>query len=65
MGQFAAVDTAAEGIGLGLLGSLAFVVPTLVVNGMYQQRSWVVTWIDLSYNVVGFVVAGIILGAWT
>lgn len=65
VGLFTGVDTAAEGIGLGLLGSLGFVAWVLIINGMYQQRAWAVTWIDVGNNVIGFALMGLILGIWT
>jgi hypothetical protein len=65
IGLYAGVDTAGEGIGLGLLGALALVTPVLVVNGMYQRKAWIVTWIDTGNAVIGLSVAGLILGIWT
>lgn len=53
------------GVALGLLTSLGFVVPTLAVNATYQKKAPAVFWIDAAFNVLAFVVAGIIIGAWT
>lgn len=58
------VDTAAEGLGLGLLAGLGFMLPTLVVGNTYEQASPTVTLIGAGYNLVGFALAGLIIGLW-
>lgn len=59
------VESAAEGLGLGLMAGLGLMLPTLFVSSMYEQTSSTVTAIGVGYNLVGFALAGLIIGAWT
>lgn len=59
------VDSAAGGLGLGLVAGVGFMLPSLLVSGMYEQTSPTVIAIGAGYYLVGFAVAGLIIGAWT
>jgi hypothetical protein len=59
------VESAAGGLGLGLVAGVGFMLPSLLVSSMYEQTSPTVTAIGAGYNLVGFALAGLIIGAWT
>lgn len=67
LGIFAAaltVDSAVEGLYLGLAAAAGFVATTVGVNGIYNDMSLKLFFIDAGYHVVGFAAAGIIIGVW-
>ncbi|MDZ7773221.1 MAG: DUF1761 domain-containing protein [Balneolaceae bacterium] len=59
-----AVDGAVEGFYLGLAASAGFVATTVGVNGIYNEMSLRLFFIDAGYHVVGFAAAGLIIGMW-
>jgi len=53
-----------DGIVIGLLAGVCFVLTTMGVTDLFEQRSRQLTAINVLYHVVGFIVIGIIVGAW-
>jgi len=53
-----------DGIVIGLLAGICFVLTTMGVNDLFEQRSRQLTVINVLYHLVGFIVIGIIVGAW-
>lgn len=64
-GLLMGVDTVGEGIGLGLLFGIGIMVPVEVVGSIYEKRSSTAQTIGAGYNLVGFVLMGLIFGLWT
>ncbi len=57
-------DTVADGIVIGLLAGICFVMTTMGINDTFEGRPSGLTMINILYHIVGFLVIGIILGAW-
>ena len=57
-------DTVADGIVIGLLAGICFVMTTMGVNDTFEGRPSGLTVINILYHIVGFLVLGIIIGAW-
>lgn len=57
-------DTIADGIVIGLLAGICFVMTTMGVNDTFEGRPSGLTLINTLYHIAGFVVIGIIVGAW-
>jgi len=53
-----------DGIVLGLLCGTCFVLPSMGVNDMFEQRPCQLSFLNILYHVAGFVVIGVIIGAW-
>jgi Protein of unknown function (DUF1761) len=53
-----------DGIVLGLLAGTCFVLPTMGVNDVFEQRPCRLCFINILYHIAGFVVIGAIIGAW-
>ena len=53
-----------DGIVLGLLAGICFVLATMGVNDIFEQRPCQLSAINILYHLVGFIVIGIIVGAW-
>jgi hypothetical protein len=58
-------STAARGASLGVLMWIGFVAPTIYTNYIYEMRSNTLLLINVGYVLVGFILMGAILGAWT
>lgn len=58
------IDTALQGLYIGLAAGAGFVLTTVGVNGIYNDMSLKLFAIDGGYHLVGFAVAGLIIGAW-
>jgi len=54
----------ADGIVIGLLAGICFVLTTMGINDTFEKRPAGLTIINILYHIVGFIVAGIIIGAW-
>jgi hypothetical protein len=53
-----------NGIKIALVVGICFVLTTMWVNDSFEKRPKGLTLINAFYHLVGFVVAGIIIGAW-
>jgi len=51
------------GIALGALVGVGFIAATMVMHAAYEQKDQTVLWVGISYQVVGTIVMGAILGA--
>lgn len=60
----AGADTVGEGIVLGLVAGIGFVLTSLGVTQMFDRKSAVLQAINIGYHLVGLVVAGIIVSVW-
>jgi hypothetical protein len=58
-----AVDMSA-GVVVGLIASVCFVLAAMTINDIMESRPTKLTVVNVLYHVFGFVVMGIILGAW-
>jgi hypothetical protein len=58
-------STAARGASLGVLMWIGFVAPTIYTNYIYEMRSNTLFLINVGYVLVGFILMGAILGAWS
>lgn len=58
------IHSALSGLYLGLAASAGFVATTVGVNGVYNDMSLRLFFIDAGYHLVGFAAAGAIIGAW-
>lgn len=54
----------AMGTFYGFLTGAGWVLPTIAINNLYEQRSWKLSLIQGGYWVVVFTLMGLILGAW-
>lgn len=57
-------DTVGEGVVIGLLAGICFVMTTMGVNDTFEGRPSGLTVINILYHIVGFLIIGIIVGAW-
>ena len=57
-------DSIADGITVSLLVGVCFVLTSLSVNDVFEGRPRSLSVINILYHIVGFVIIGIILGAW-
>ncbi len=60
----AGAETLSEGLTLGLLAGVAFVLTTHAANYAFEQRPLKLYLINAGYPVVSFLVQGALLGAW-
>ena len=58
------ISSALSGLYIGLAASAGFVATTVGVNGVYNDMSLRLFFIDAGYHVVGFAAAGTIIGVW-
>ncbi len=56
--------TIADGIIISLLVGVCFVLTTMSVNDTFESRPKGLTFINILYHLVGFIIMGIIIGAW-
>jgi hypothetical protein len=54
----------AMGTFYGFLTGAGWILPTMVINNLYEQRSFKLSFIQGGYWVVVFTLMGLILGAW-
>lgn len=59
----APVDTYA-GIVVGLIAGVCFALATMCINDIMEGRPTKLTMVNALYHVFGFVIMGVILGAW-
>ena len=52
------------GLMVGLLAGVCFVMTSMTINDVMESRPCKLTTINVLYHLVGFVVAGLIIGAW-
>lgn len=48
----------------GFMTGFGWVTMAMILTGLYEQRSWRYMAIHSGYMIVGFTLAGVILGAW-
>lgn len=53
-----------DGIVIGLLAGVCFVLASMGVNDLFEKRPTGLTVINVLYHIVGFIVIGVIIGAW-
>ncbi len=53
-----------EGTFYGFLTGAGWILPTMIINNLYEQRSFKLSFIQGGYWVVVFTLMGLILGAW-
>ncbi len=53
-----------DGIVLGLLCGTCFALPTFAINDIFEQRPRQLSFINVLYHIAGFVLMGVIIGAW-
>lgn len=54
----------ADGIVIGLFIGICFVFTSLGVNDTFEKRPKLLTAINVLYHTLGFIIIGIIIGAW-
>lgn len=54
----------AMGTFYGFLTGAGWILPTMIINNLYEQRSFKLSFIQGGYWVVVFTLMGLILGAW-
>ena len=57
-------DSIADAIKIAVLAGVAFVLATMGVNDVFESRPKGLTFINILYHLIGFVVIGVIIGAW-
>lgn len=62
--QLMDLESAADGIGLGLLGLLGFVAPAFASAFTFEQRPTSLYFIYVGYQLVNFVLVGLIIVLW-
>ena len=62
--QASGVDTAVEGLLLGLAAGLGFVATTLAASYIFESRPLKLYLINAGYPVVSFTLIGLLIGAW-
>ena len=62
--QVSGVDTAVEGLMLGLAAGLGFVATTFASNYIFESRPLKLYLINAGYPVVTFTLIGLLIGAW-
>ena len=63
-GQASGVDTAVEGLLLGLAAGLGFVATTFAANYIFESRPLKLYLINAGYPIVSFTLIGLLIGAW-
>ena len=53
-----------DGFIIGLLGGICFVLATMTMNDTFEKKPLGLTMINVLYHLVGFIVVGVIIGAW-
>ncbi|HDL02840.1 MAG TPA: DUF1761 domain-containing protein [candidate division Zixibacteria bacterium] len=57
-------DSICDGIIIGLLAGICFVMAAMAVNDTFEKRSNALTIINVLYHIVGLIIVGVIVGAW-
>jgi hypothetical protein len=57
-------STVYDGIVIGLLVGICFVMSSMGVNDLFEGRPRGLTVINVLYHIAGFIIIGIIIGAW-
>ncbi len=57
-------DSPLDGLGLGLLAGLGFIMTSAAANYMFEARPLKLYLINAGYSLVGFPIIGILLGSW-
>ena len=57
-------NSIADGIKLGLVAGVCFVLAALWVNDVFEARKKGLTIINVMYHLVGLLIAGMIIGVW-
>jgi hypothetical protein len=57
-------DSIKDGVMVGLLAGISFVLATFWVNDTFETRNRGLTIINVLYHLVGLIIAGIIIGWW-
>jgi hypothetical protein len=52
------------GITAGALAGLGWVAASFAIVALFENRSWSYIFVNASYQVVGFLIMGVILGGW-
>ena len=58
------IQTALQGLYVGLAAGAGFLLTTTGLNGIYNEMSLKLFSIDSGYHLVGFAAAGLIIGLW-
>ena len=53
-----------QGVMIALVVGVCFVLAAIVVNDAFESRPKSLTLVNVIYHIVGFVIAGVIIGAW-
>ena len=53
-----------DGIVIGLLAGVCFVLTTFGINDTFERRPCQLTILNVLYHIIGFIIIGIIVGAW-
>lgn len=62
--NWAGRGTISDGIVISLLVGVCFVLTTMSINDTFENRPRGLTFINVFYHLVGFIIMGIIIGAW-
>ena len=57
-------DSINDGLIIGLLVGICFVLAAMAVNDTFEKRPAGLTIINVLYHIVGLIIIGIIIGAW-
>jgi hypothetical protein len=57
-------DSISDGVVIGLLVGICFILAPLIINNVYEKRPKSLTLINALYHTTGFIIIGIIMGAW-
>lgn len=57
-------NTVADAVIISLLAAICFVLTTMGINDVFEKRPKGLTFINIFYHIVGFVIIGIIIGLW-
>ena len=58
------VESALQGLGIGLLIAFSFVFLSRMTSNMFAQNPYGLTWITGGFDMVALSIAGLVLGAW-
>lgn len=53
-----------DGVIISVLAGICFVLATMAVNDTFEKRPFGLSFINILYHLVGFIIMGIIIGAW-
>lgn len=55
--------TVGEGLGVGLGVGLLIAAPVLAIQSLYERKPWALWALNAGYNLIGFAIMGLIIGA--